>query len=427
MVAVAHDGEVLTRAEGFFAERQFAQVLGVLSPWVREHTEDARAWELLSAAHFELKHWREAERAAAQAVRLNPESVRALCNWGAALRKAGRLQEARHTLARALALAPRDSRALVEMAKVARAEEEASPTAPRLLTDEGPVVLLGAGAGGGTSRSSPSARSARPKAALWWAISGCALLVTVAAAFAVSRKVWPPPTRPASPESTTTTVSAPPQQAAPAVQPQVEGQTSAMPATYGYAAAPKAEQPLAREDSRAARLREQQQAQAGRQRQAQQQAAQAQAQREWEAQRQAQQAQAQQRTQGPQAQTAARQYEAPTQASPNWCLLTILANRKGLSAHVVDAATGTTGYDTTMEIIGNPEQAIQRAQTRRPGPRFSTQAYLGDDGMARLWVPTGVELKVELSEMVGIQVGAMQQKTILIPRGTSEYLMQMLY
>jgi hypothetical protein len=38
----------------------------LLSPWVEEHPDDARAWELLAAAHLQRQAWAHAEQAAAQ-------------------------------------------------------------------------------------------------------------------------------------------------------------------------------------------------------------------------------------------------------------------------------------------------------------------------------------------------------------------------
>ncbi len=101
----------------------------LLTAWVADYPDDAKAWATLARAHFELDHWAEAERAASEALRLRPDSARHWSNWGMTLRKLGRLEDAERAQYRALALKPGYARARKELRKLydARMSEEEGP------------------------------------------------------------------------------------------------------------------------------------------------------------------------------------------------------------------------------------------------------------------------------------------------------------
>jgi Flp pilus assembly protein TadD len=99
---------------------QRRSAIELLRPWVADFPDDARAWETLGAAHFELENWKDAETAAREVVRLRPDSARAWCNWGMLLRKLGRLDEAERVQYRALNLDPAYDRARTELQKLHR-------------------------------------------------------------------------------------------------------------------------------------------------------------------------------------------------------------------------------------------------------------------------------------------------------------------
>jgi len=445
---VADERDVLTQAEQFLAQRQFPQVVELLSPWLPEHPEHARAWELLAAAHFELKEWPDAAEAAAQVVRLKPRSARSLCNWGTILRKAGRLQEAREALTRALAIAPGYTHALVELGKAAQAEHEGTPAPQRVVTDRGtavPFVVCGrwvetsAGAAGRWALrmtvwclNSLRARKGRPehrRAAVWWVVSGCAVLVTVAVVVGISRRAR---ASRLSSHSTGAVSQASPQ-APPGAQPQVGEQAPALPQGFHYMTAEEASQQRAGIEAAETRW----QAERVEQQRAEQQRAAEQPRRRvtssgWNPAVVSPSDTTRETQPPPQAPTPVQQHGAAAQTSPDWCLLTVLSNLKGLSVLVVDADTGTTRSDVVGKIIGNPAEAMQAQHPQGLGPRFRNEAYLGNDAMAQLWVPTGVRLKVELSTdtvVIGLGKGggAMKQQTISIPSGKTEYLLQMLF
>jgi len=55
--------EVIAEAEKLLDQRRFPEAVDLLSPWLTEHPDDVRAWELLAAAHLELQDWPRAEAA----------------------------------------------------------------------------------------------------------------------------------------------------------------------------------------------------------------------------------------------------------------------------------------------------------------------------------------------------------------------------
>jgi len=119
-------------ARAALAARDPAGVVRLLTPWLGEHGNDPVAWTLLAAAHFDLGDWHGLREAATQTVRLLPGSPSAWCNLGMALRKLGRLSEAREALERARDLDPSRRRTAQELAKVIRGLRgmDGSPSAP---------------------------------------------------------------------------------------------------------------------------------------------------------------------------------------------------------------------------------------------------------------------------------------------------------
>lgn len=119
-------------ARAALAARDPAEVVRLLTPWLGEHVDDSVAWTLLAAAHFDLGDWQGLRDAATQTVRLLPGSPSAWCNLGMALRKLGRLPEAREALERARDLDPSRRRTAQELAKVIRAVRgmDGSPSPP---------------------------------------------------------------------------------------------------------------------------------------------------------------------------------------------------------------------------------------------------------------------------------------------------------
>ena len=104
----------------------------LLTAWVADYPDDAKAWATLARALFELENWADAEQAAAEALRLRPNSARHWSNWGMVLRKLGDLDEAERAQYRALALDPTYARARKELRKLHRLRmgDERGPEAP---------------------------------------------------------------------------------------------------------------------------------------------------------------------------------------------------------------------------------------------------------------------------------------------------------
>ena len=64
--------DALAQAEKLLNQRRLPEAVDLLPPWVEDHPDDARAWELLAAAHLQRQAWPHAEQAAGQVVRLTP-------------------------------------------------------------------------------------------------------------------------------------------------------------------------------------------------------------------------------------------------------------------------------------------------------------------------------------------------------------------
>jgi len=127
-VGLMREGEdALAQAEQLLNDHQYHAIVDLLSPWVEGHPDDARAWELLAAAHLQRQAWPHAEQAAAQVVRLTPHSARAWSNWGTTLRKVDRLDQARNAQRKALQLEPGYERALTELGKMDSPRDRTGP------------------------------------------------------------------------------------------------------------------------------------------------------------------------------------------------------------------------------------------------------------------------------------------------------------
>lgn len=64
--------EIVAQAEKLLEQRRLLEAADLLSPWLTEYPDDARAWELLVAAHLELQDWPRAQAAAGRVLRLTP-------------------------------------------------------------------------------------------------------------------------------------------------------------------------------------------------------------------------------------------------------------------------------------------------------------------------------------------------------------------
>jgi len=114
----AHDESVVANARELMERGQRRAAIELLRLWVTDNPDDASAWAVLGAAHFELESWVEAEKAASEALRLRPDSAREWCNWGMLLRKLARLGEAERAQYHALTLDPSYNRARTELRKL---------------------------------------------------------------------------------------------------------------------------------------------------------------------------------------------------------------------------------------------------------------------------------------------------------------------
>jgi len=122
--SLSGEEEFIAQARLLLDQKEYKAVIRLLDPWLRGHPDDASAWEVAGAAFFGLELFPAAEKAAANVVRLRPDSTRAWSNWGTVLRKLGRLEEAREAQQRALQIEPKNQRAQTELRKIAQAEQE---------------------------------------------------------------------------------------------------------------------------------------------------------------------------------------------------------------------------------------------------------------------------------------------------------------
>jgi hypothetical protein len=138
-VGFMREGEdALARAEKLLSHKQYRAVVDLLSPWVRKHPDDARAWELLATAYLKLQDWPRAEQAAGQVVRLRPNSPRAWSNWGAMLRRLGGVHEAARAQRKALEIElgharPHTSTSSVKASSTGSAQEAPAQADERVL------------------------------------------------------------------------------------------------------------------------------------------------------------------------------------------------------------------------------------------------------------------------------------------------------
>ena len=109
---------VLTQAESLLEQKQYPQVVDLLSPLLEQHPDDARGWEVLSVAYFQQEQWEQAAATARRIVDLAPQSGRAMFNWGIALRKQGNLPGAIRAQRQALLLEPGHRAARLEIQKI---------------------------------------------------------------------------------------------------------------------------------------------------------------------------------------------------------------------------------------------------------------------------------------------------------------------
>lgn len=113
--------EAVDAAQRLLSAGDPAGALEALRGYMPQLSQITRAWSVLGAAYFELEQWEQAEEAARQTIRLDPDSPRQWSNLGTILRKQGRYDEAEEAQQRALSLDRSYRRADTELAKI---EEE---------------------------------------------------------------------------------------------------------------------------------------------------------------------------------------------------------------------------------------------------------------------------------------------------------------
>ncbi|NSW56331.1 MAG: tetratricopeptide repeat protein [Armatimonadetes bacterium] len=114
-------------ARELIARKRYSQAIDILNDKLARNPDDLNALEALGLAYFELQDYNAVERVAFQTTRLASTRARTWCNWGMALRKLGRLEEAREAQERALHLDPGYRRAQIELAKIDRLQWDAPP------------------------------------------------------------------------------------------------------------------------------------------------------------------------------------------------------------------------------------------------------------------------------------------------------------
>ncbi len=119
---MSHIPQIIEQAQQLASQRLYDRVVGLLAPHLERHPDDTAAWKLIASAYAEQQRWSEAEEAARHVLEARPDVAQAWCNWGLALRKLNRLEEARQAQLRALALAPTYPRARHELGKIRKAQ-----------------------------------------------------------------------------------------------------------------------------------------------------------------------------------------------------------------------------------------------------------------------------------------------------------------
>ncbi len=112
-------------ARELIMRKRYSQAIDMLNDKLARNPDDLSALEALGLAYFELQDYAAVERLAFQTTRLASTRARTWCNWGMALRKLGKLEEAREAQERALHLDPTYRRAQIELAKIDRLEWDA--------------------------------------------------------------------------------------------------------------------------------------------------------------------------------------------------------------------------------------------------------------------------------------------------------------
>ena len=112
-------------ARELIMRKRYSQAIDMLNDKLARNPDDLNALEALGLAYFELQDYAAVERLAFQTTRLASTRARTWCNWGMALRKLGKLEEAREAQERALHLDPTCRRAQIELAKIDRLEWDA--------------------------------------------------------------------------------------------------------------------------------------------------------------------------------------------------------------------------------------------------------------------------------------------------------------
>ncbi len=156
---------VVEWARTLVERKSYREAVGVVAPWLKDHPEDIAALEVLGAAEAGLRDWVSAEDAARRVVEASPDSARAWCNWGKALRKLDRLAEAREAQQHALNLEPDHARARVELGKL---DAAASPLPP--VTQPSGEAPAAPALGGQAPTVSPTAHGDARAQAKWQAI-----------------------------------------------------------------------------------------------------------------------------------------------------------------------------------------------------------------------------------------------------------------
>lgn len=155
-MSTGRDQSPVEQAKELLAQKEYRAALDLVTPWLADHPDDASAWATLAAAYFQLEDWVPAKEAAAEVVRLRPDSARDWCNLGTVLRKLGELDQAEQAQQHALTVDPSYERTRIELAKLRELR------AARKSKEPGPDVLPALEPG----PASPSGRKLLPRAAV---------------------------------------------------------------------------------------------------------------------------------------------------------------------------------------------------------------------------------------------------------------------
>ena len=83
--------DALAAAEKLLNQRRLPEAVDLLSPWVEEHPDDTRAWELLAAVRLQLQDWPRAEQHGPGASEMTNVSLTSRGKWPPRVEVASRI------------------------------------------------------------------------------------------------------------------------------------------------------------------------------------------------------------------------------------------------------------------------------------------------------------------------------------------------